>query len=317
MKEMAGVRLPARSTRGKRINNLLEEDDSDDESFWNQEAWQEEMQDDDYESEEEEEDVIDSDFHDSESEEDDAEVVVREDKKRKAMKPPGSKKPLPKISTKKAKPPPSPSEAGLKEAMSPRLREALSPRLRARATGIPAPIPAQPRAMRRSTQQRTAEALREQAVKEKERIAREKRLKKRPKVEEKVLTQVEMLEEAAQTEIENIASLQKMIAREEETKAKAMGTKKAYVGPLIKYRSFRQDDEARVTLTLRHMKLPPHMEPQRAPIPPQKPLCVITGLVAKWRDPKTGLPYANLNAFKELRKRYGQAPPQPQPQHVN
>jgi len=33
-------------------------------------------------------------------------------------------------------------------------------------------------------------------------------------------------------------------------------------------------------------------------------LCAITGLPAKYRDPISGLPYANLDAFKELRKQY-------------
>lgn len=72
------------------------------------------------------------------------------------------------------------------------------------------------------------------------------RMKKKPRTEEKLLTQEELLAEAAQTEIENMASLAKMIALEEETKAKAMATKKAYDGPLIKYRSFKDGDVSRV-----------------------------------------------------------------------
>lgn len=60
--DMSGARLPARSTRGKRIAKLIEEEDEDDQEFWNQEAWQEEAVDDDYKSETEEEDVFDSDF---------------------------------------------------------------------------------------------------------------------------------------------------------------------------------------------------------------------------------------------------------------
>uniref|UniRef100_A0A7S4B0Y4 Vps72/YL1 C-terminal domain-containing protein n=2 Tax=Chrysotila carterae TaxID=13221 RepID=A0A7S4B0Y4_CHRCT len=46
-----------------------------------------------------------------------------------------------------------------------------------------------------------------------------------------------------------------------------------------------------------------------APKPPTEPavgteqrLCAITGLPAKYRDPVSGLPYANLDAFRELRK---------------
>ncbi|KAL1522898.1 hypothetical protein AB1Y20_000640 [Prymnesium parvum] len=33
-------------------------------------------------------------------------------------------------------------------------------------------------------------------------------------------------------------------------------------------------------------------------------ICAITGLPAKYKDPVTGLPYANLDAYKELRKRH-------------
>lgn len=32
--------------------------------------------------------------------------------------------------------------------------------------------------------------------------------------------------------------------------------------------------------------------------------CAITGLPAKYKDPKTGLPYANVAAFKELRAKH-------------
>lgn len=58
-----GIRLPARSTRGQRIQKLLEEeDDEDDEEFWGQQAWQEDAVDDDYVSEKETSDEGDSDF---------------------------------------------------------------------------------------------------------------------------------------------------------------------------------------------------------------------------------------------------------------
>ena len=33
-------------------------------------------------------------------------------------------------------------------------------------------------------------------------------------------------------------------------------------------------------------------------------VCAITGEPAKYRDPVSGLPYANLEAFRELRRRY-------------
>ena len=33
-------------------------------------------------------------------------------------------------------------------------------------------------------------------------------------------------------------------------------------------------------------------------------LCVVTGLPAKYKDPVTGMPYANAEAFKAIRKEY-------------
>lgn len=40
------------------------------------------------------------------------------------------------------------------------------------------------------------------------------------------------------------------------------------------------------------------------PETPTNNICVITGLRAKYRDPKTMLPYANLEAYKILKKKY-------------
>lgn len=37
---------------------------------------------------------------------------------------------------------------------------------------------------------------------------------------------------------------------------------------------------------------------------PVHPVCAITGLPAKYREPRTLLPYATAAAFKEIRRRY-------------
>ena len=57
-----GVKLPPRSTRGRRMTRMLEDEDSADEEFWNQDAFKEEHEDSEYESEEEVADVFDKDF---------------------------------------------------------------------------------------------------------------------------------------------------------------------------------------------------------------------------------------------------------------
>jgi vacuolar protein sorting-associated protein 72 len=33
-------------------------------------------------------------------------------------------------------------------------------------------------------------------------------------------------------------------------------------------------------------------------------ICVITGLPAKYKDPKSGMPYANLAAYAEIKRKY-------------
>ena len=60
------VELPSRSTRGSRLQGLLDEQDSADEDFWEQEFFAEEALDDRYRTESESEDVADTDFSESE-----------------------------------------------------------------------------------------------------------------------------------------------------------------------------------------------------------------------------------------------------------
>jgi hypothetical protein len=61
-----------------------------------------------------------------------------------------------------------------------------------------------------------------------------------------MLTQAELLAEAAYTELDNLASLQLLMAQEEESKKRAMVVKKKYGGPSLKYKSRRVDEEALV-----------------------------------------------------------------------
>ena len=51
------------------------------------------------------------------------------------------------------------------------------------------------------------------------------------------------------------------------------------------------------------MAMPDALRPRAAPAPPPPALCAVTGAPARYRDPATGLPYATLDAFKELRRR--------------
>lgn len=41
---------------------------------------------------------------------------------------------------------------------------------------------------------------------------------------------------------------------------------------------------------------------QQAPPKPDRPLCAVTGQLARFRDPMTGLPYASQEAFRTVRR---------------
>lgn len=118
------------------------------------------------------------------------------------------------------------------------------------------------------------------------------------------LTQAELLAEAARTEIENTRSLQYLVAIEEETKKKAALKKGRYVGPMVRLRSAAgEDGEEHTTLEVRNMQPPPYLQPQKAPPPPAQPACAVSGKPARYRDPATGLAYADLAAYREIKAR--------------
>lgn len=134
-------------------------------------------------------------------------------------------------------------------------------------------------------------------------------------------TQDEILKEAEQTASLNRESLQQLIKIEEEQKKKTrLHTRTQYTGPVIRFRSFSA--QARVTngdSDSNDMKKP--LEEKQVvtftqtdnfpdylfgkPVTyPAKQMCTITGLPAKYRDPLTGLPFANATAFSVLRGRH-------------
>ena len=55
-----------------------------------------------------------------------------------------------------------------------------------------------------------------------------------------------------------------------------------------------------VHFEIMNMLPPPEFQASIAPEPEGEGICVITGLAAKYKDPVTGLPYADLEAYREL-----------------
>lgn len=287
-----GREMPERTTRGKRMGTAVAagagQEDEADEDFWNQDFFAEEVQDEIYETESEPEDVVDADFEESEEEADSdeerqAEADARAVDKKKTLKPPGYKQaPL--------KPKPKLKHVDAQETTNKQARAAPTVFIPAERTV----------SVRQSTRQKVQEGEEERRMQE----TMKPRRVSRPVVHRQ-LTQEELLAEAANTEIENFKSLELLEAREEATKKKANVKKGRYAGPMLRIFSSQDKDskEEKTLIEVRNMGIPPELAPRTAPPSVPKPVCSITGLPAKYKDPLTGLPYATIEAFKELRQR--------------
>ncbi|KAJ0079951.1 hypothetical protein Patl1_24312 [Pistacia atlantica] len=282
----------SRATRGKRMTKLLDEENEEDELFWNQDALKEEENDDNYVEETEVADEFDSDFDEDEPEpdeegENDAEERVRP-KKRLIF--PG--KTLAKKKKKKKEKVLSKLDSSPEE--SKKTQQSTPPENQ----DVPDDAEGE-RTIRKST--RTAVIVR-QAERDAIRAALQatmKPIKRKKEGEEKRMTQEEMLLEAAQTEIMNLRNLERVLAREEEVKKRAIVHKAVYSGPQIRY--FSKDGYSYLDFS-KGASFQSEISTTSIPYP-EKAVCAVTGLPAKYRDPKTGLPYATKEAFKIIRER--------------
>ncbi|KAM7273983.1 hypothetical protein ACFE04_028647 [Oxalis oulophora] len=277
----------SRATRGKRMNKLLDEEIEEDDVFWNQDALKDEEEDNNYEQEQEAADVFDSDFDQDETEpEDAAENDGEERRTRKRLVYPGR----PVIKKKKKK---DLSELDYKvDGEEDSVKEYNDVDHHDDGEGE--------KTVRKST--RTAVVVR-QAERDAIRAAIQatsKPIKRKKEGEEKKMTQEEMLLEAARTEIMNLRNLERVLAREEEIKKKAIVNKAVYSGPQIRYLS-------KNGCSFLEFSKGASFESEFATgsgTYPDKAVCAVTGLPAKYRDPKTSLPYATKEAFKIIRERY-------------
>ncbi|KAF4349732.1 hypothetical protein CsatB_001433 [Cannabis sativa] len=287
----------SRPTRGKRMTKLLDDEVEVDELFWNQEALKDEEDDVNYEEEGEVADEFDSDFDEDEPEPEEAdnnEVDERVRQKKRLIYP---GKTLVKRKQKKKKVL-SDLEDHHKDD-----EEEETDKKNEQPTEQPQDAPEDvegERIVRKST--RTA-VINRQAERDAIRAALQatmRPIKRKKEGEEKRMTQEEMLLEAAQTEIMNLRNLEKVLAREEEVKKRAIIHKAVYSGPQIRY--YSKDGCSYLEFS---KGLSFQSQISTTPVPyPEKVVCAVTGLPAKYRDPKTGLPYATKEAFKILRERF-------------
>lgn len=73
----------------------------------------------------------------------------------------------------------------------------------------------------------------------------------RSAVEQRPLTQDELLAEAARTELDNLRDLEQMVALEEATRKKAMYKRSKYSGPMIRFHSKKVDNVGLVSNSLK------------------------------------------------------------------
>ncbi|GIY26384.1 vacuolar protein sorting-associated protein 72 homolog [Caerostris darwini] len=145
---------------------------------------------------------------------------------------------------------------------------------------------------------------------------------KRKSVEKYSMTQEELLEEAKITELKNLKSLE-MFQRLELEKKKTKLIKRSVTGPMIRYHSVAMpvfedvenendcQEEGKIIgkCTRNFVTYPDENTMQEffnfeKPKPVNKSTCIVTRLPARYFDPLTKQPSANLTAFRIIREAY-------------
>lgn len=213
-----------RSNAGNRMAKLLDEEEEDDFYKTTYGGFNDVEEDVEYQQEKEVDDEVDSDFDIDENDEPVSDQEVEEKAKRKvgtkAYKDPNKKK----LNEKSKKP-------VIKKPKDDKSIEDKVEKQNKSAVDKIVDTSIERKSIRQSTAMKSAETI--QRIK----IRSELKKKKPKKVEEKMPTQEELLEEAVETEKENLKSLERFEQIELERK-KIRPTKKTITGPVIKYHSF-------------------------------------------------------------------------------
>ncbi|PRP79728.1 hypothetical protein PROFUN_12662 [Planoprotostelium fungivorum] len=306
--------LPSRSSRA-RLGALLEQEDPGaDDEFWNQPYFQEEANDAFFEVEEEEEDVVDADFDEPEGPEFDPDPEQQDEKDPDAKKrklnvyvdPKGAKAKKAeklKAAREKKKQVKTEEEAYHTDDNDGEMEDDNMMETEEKEEVIPmggkkrSSIGDTDRQVRASTSMATKEGneYRKQTIKD-----QQKKKKKQTRTRQvKKMTQEQMLEEAKVTEQYNTESLAILQAIEEEKKARAI-VKTDNKIPIITFHSKGGLD----TIHFSDPSIYPSIFTQNPPAQPTRGVCAITGLPARFIEPKTNTPYANLQAYRIIKERY-------------
>lgn len=281
---------PARKSRRRKVVAKNVDSDSEDEgskTFWNQEFWQEKKEENFAEiSSDDSEDFTSVDEAEAEQEQ---EKVIEKDmpKKKNVYVDPRARKKQPPQRTKR------------KRMAEPKIE------------------PPRRASTRPTTQARTQEVAEKMKAREEMKIYHQPR--KRKKVRK--MTQREKMMEARRTEQENAMSLRELL-RIEDDKKKPVAKKKGIQGPYMRMvtrmvtlshqmgpggRNYQRPGANRVPKTTFKFKgcRPRDVNFPTAPskkIKDRPRLCAHSGRLARYWDPLSGQPYADLNAFKAIRK---------------
>ncbi|CAG0886556.1 unnamed protein product [Darwinula stevensoni] len=286
-----------RAKAGHRMASLLNEEEEEDFYKTTYGGFMEEEGDRDYQSEDSEEDVVDSDFDIDEDDEvisDNEGEQGKEKKRRSGVITKAYKEPKQKATTKQ------PAERKFQRTKA----KAKGAKLTWASSSPPK------RQIRKSTQAKSAEVARRQQLR-----AEMKQQKKHTKPVYRHLTQEELLEEAKETERENLKSLEKYQLMELEKK-KVRNVKKMERVPCIRYHSTTMplieeidgtDSGKKYSRTFisfpNDANFLSNFSRVKRKYPP-KIICPITRKPAKYRDPVTGVAYHNIRAFKVIRAAY-------------
>ncbi|KAH7952513.1 vacuolar protein sorting-associated protein 72 homolog isoform X2 [Rhipicephalus sanguineus] len=302
-----------RANAGNKLAQLLnDEDEADDFYKTTYGGFNDEEDDKEYETENDESDVVDSDFDIDErdeplSDQDDEDEGGKRQRRvvTKAYVEPLSEKKRKRVVEKKQK------------AEKPEKRRRTQSSIDKEDSSAFSAVPSGERkSVRRSTQAKSQETERRRQAHEEQR--RQRHTRKSGTEHSWHPTQEELLEEAKLTEQENLRSLESY-QRLELEKKKAKIVKNTNRGPVIRYHSISMplieevETEGLVASTARCSRnfitfpdeatMKEHF-PGGRPKPANRSVCPITRLPARYFDPVTLIPYANLQAFRVLREAY-------------
>ncbi|KAF5286399.1 hypothetical protein FQA39_LY16319 [Lamprigera yunnana] len=297
-----------RTTAGNRMAKLLNEEEECQDEFYkvNYGGFQETATDNEYEAEEEGEDQVDSDFSIDENDEPVSDNEEESQRKKRRLVTKAYKEPIPKQKPRSPKPKPSTTKEQNDQQQTSDQGERKS--------------------IRKSTAAKSAAT----AQRVKIRTLEQKKKVKKPKEDEWIPTQAELLEEAKITELENIQALERYQKMESEKKSRRT-FKRTQVGPIIRYHSMRmpiiEELDTTSEKTIKEEKTCPKyqertfitflndpkdivfkscMKARPLPKVPSKLRCTITKKPAKYVDPLTCLPYHDILSFKLIREAYYQ-----------